>query len=118
MWPFRRKSKPSPPQDRRVWNEDWAPGDLAECIVDASVWTSFNAAVDPGKGDVLRVVEVREGTLIAANVLVIGLAFEGKPAGLYWECSCFRKLRPVQAPAEAEFTAWMRDLTRQPEHVQ
>ncbi|MBF5091933.1 hypothetical protein F1640_18430 [Novosphingobium sp. NBM11] len=108
-----RKPAPPPPADHRNMNEDWAPGDLAECIVKGP-WTPSDP-FDPKAGDVLRVVRIREGYSPHFNRIVYTLSFEGKPAGYAWETVGFRKLRPVQEPAEASWSAWLKNTLRVPE---
>lgn len=113
---FRRWRKPAKPapRDCRNMNENWEPGDLAMCIDDR-----FHPIEqgDPKKGDVLRVVRIVQGTSKLGDKIVYGLGFEGKPANDYWETVCFRKLRPVQEPAEAKWAQWLKDTLRTPEHV-
>lgn len=113
---FRRWRKPAKPapRDCRNMNEDWKPGDLAECIADN--WCLSNPH-SPKVGDVLRVSRVQEGLGVANRALIYGLGFEGKPANAHWETTCFRKLRPVQEPAEAKWAQWLKDTLRTPEHV-
>lgn len=111
IWPFRKR----PPKvvDRRHMNEDWCVGDLAECISD-----DFHPAdsLDPKTGDVLRVTGVSD-VLHRQNLRFFALRFEGKPQEWSWECTAFRKLRPVQTAADQSFSAWLRDSLRRPQDV-
>jgi hypothetical protein len=102
---FRRKPAPpaKPIRDLRNMNEDWAVGDLAQCI-DGN-WPDTSQA-NPKVGDVLRVAEVIDGTTRPANYRAYGLGFSGKPSNIYWECTAFRKLRP----ATTEFSEQMKAL--------
>lgn len=90
--------------DQRGWNDDWQVGDLAECI--AASWAP--SRVDgPKAGDRLRVSALIEG-MCNDGVLRSCLGFEGKPPRAAWACQGFRKIRPRIAPADASFTAELR----------
>lgn len=110
IWPF-RKRKPEV-RDCRIMNEDWCRGDLAECLT--SDWVPHES-FHPRKGEVLRVIAVQESFVEVANAMMFTLRFEGKPQDCAWDCTCFRKLRPVQAAADQSFTAWLRDVVRRPQ---
>ena len=123
-WPFRKAAQlppgpvpdwppaPPAPADRRGWSEDWQIGDLAECRT--GVQWIITTGIDPQPGDILRVTALREGIDMTATVLVSALGFAGKPAGLFWAQSAFRKLRPALDAAEDSFTADLRDRLRIP----
>lgn len=112
FWPFRRK--PTPPVDHRIMNEDWAVGDLAQCIDDRFCDPE---PFDPKVGDVLRVAGIDDCTN-HRNRRCIWLLFEGKTGIVGYECVAFRKLRPVNEPAEKDFIVWLRGFMRQPEGAQ
>ncbi len=114
IWPFSRRRTPAPPPiiDRREDNEGWQVGDLAECISDR--WRTICPS-NPRVGDILRVSQVGEGVAIEVPVLMVWLAFEGRPLG--YQCTAFRKLRPVQEPASDEFKADLKDRLRKPARV-
>lgn len=69
-WPFKRRAKPTPPETPQSpaaggdSAEDWAAGDLAECVVHANgQWYSrepWGSRVHngPGNGDINRVLAV------------------------------------------------------------
>ena len=105
--------------DRREWNEDWAVGDLAECLHDG--WHPHDSSVPhPRCGDVLRVRAVVERPAMVNGrpaALVIGLSFEGKPPGFSWNCTSFRKLRPDHTAADPAFAALLRLAIAQPVRV-
>lgn len=107
------QSTPAAPDDCRNMNEDWKPGDLAECIDDG--WSHPNPHC-PKVGDVLRVSAVLTG-ITQDSRLIYALKFVGKPGTEAFETVCFRKLRPVQEPAEAKWAQWLKDTLRTPEHV-
>jgi hypothetical protein len=113
--PFRRK-QPNAPDDQRQMSEDWAPGDLAECIKDNWPFV-LGVFFHPKKGDVLRVTEVNEGVDCVFGRLIIALSFE-KMGDACWDNRCFRKLRPEIESAEQSWTEWFKDKLRQPEVVQ
>lgn len=115
FWPFgRRRPKPlPPPRDERYSAEDWAKGDLAECLSDD--WTPPEPN-DPKKGAILRVSKVDE-MVANESVLIIALHFEGFGQEWGYDCNCFRKLRPTLEPATDDFAAWMKDVLRSPEKV-
>lgn len=108
-----RKPKPSRINDERVWNANWEVGDLAECIFDFPPCWSFN----PKKGDVLRVSYIRDDIATDGMTRAYFLHFYGKPAHCGWATIAFRKLKTVQEPASAAFTAEIRRLGKQPVRV-
>ena len=97
IWPFRRrrKEKPLPPI-----NEDWRPGDLAECI-DGRPWSGDGPG--PAKGQISRVTRVTIDKLQTTGEPAYGLGLEGF-AGLY-NAAYFRKLRPVHEACDVGFAA-------------
>lgn len=111
--PFKRKAAPpsTPPQDDRNMSEDWAVGDLAECISDQ--WPPLPGIKHPRMGQILRVTEVNEGADVIFGILIIALGFEGM-GNMTWDNRSFRKLRPTIDPAEEEFTVWLKDELRKP----
>lgn len=119
IWPFKRAAPPlhwpdgwlsDEPKaaDRRRMNEDWRAGDLAQCVFDR-----FHnpAPGDPVVGEVRRVRQVMDA-LGNGGARAYFLKFEGGVDG--YECVGFRKLRPVIEPAEAGFTATLRDTLSLP----
>lgn len=98
-------------------NEDWRPGDLAQCIADDWI---IPTGEDPKIGDILRVTKVLDLTgdyPNAGRVRFYALRFEGKRWQGGWETAAFRKLRPVLEPAEEEFTNLIKRPVRQPQPV-
>jgi len=89
MWPFTRPRKPKPPEDHRVWNEDWAAGDLAECVAG-----SWGGNPGPKVGSINRIIGVKEG-IGHLGSLIYALEFQRHPDYAY-ECTAFRKIRPAE----------------------
>lgn len=95
MWPFRKKTRsPAPPVDRRIWNEDWRIGDIAECVSDR-----FHESVEPWErpniGDRLIVTGFSEGLGASGDKLHYFLHFAELPTA--FSTNGFRKVRPVSA---------------------
>lgn len=93
---FKGVFRSAPPA--REWppiNEDWAVGDLAECIVPGK-W----ACDEPGPdvGDVHRVLAVIKGTAFGTNEPGWGLKLSGYQG--YFAATCFRKVLPRADAAE------------------
>lgn len=102
FWPFRRRKI----VDRRILNEDWAVGDLAECLVDPAMW-GFDSGDEPRKGAVLRVTRIEDRVASVMDVRAYFLHFEGHAC--CYECRGFRKIRPEEVPASDAFIAELRD---------
>lgn len=103
IWPFKRKPAPKNPYeslDPGPINEDWHPGDLAECIMDG--WW-FPTSTGPEFGDVNVVQCVSPGVAIDGKPRWF-LAFLPYPRE-HFDAAEFRKLRPLNSAADAEFTA-------------
>ncbi len=91
-------------------NEDWAVGDLAECITE-DPW--YQGAPGPKKGDVNRVVGVFPGHCKRDETPGWGLKFSKWPGA--FAATSFRKITPRADEAqrcEEEFLRLLR-----PEHV-
>lgn len=97
IWPFRRRSKAQSSKLPLI-NEDWAPGDLAQCL--DGDWP----VPGPDKDDIVRVLQVAPGVCNTTGEPAWGLMFAEWPGELYVATS-FRKLRPVHDACEAEFKA-------------
>ena len=93
IWPFRRKK---PVVDIREGGWQWAPGVLAECLVDAFVLFPF----DPRKGQILRVSAVHDD-VGDRGIRAYFLFFEGLPLVGY-SSNAFRPVRPVNSGEEIE----------------
>lgn len=90
MWPF--KKKPSPPQDLRVWNEDWQIGDTAECI--CGDWhDSVKPWEKPQMGQRFIVTGFEEGRDRSTKFICYFLRFAEFRHGI--ETTAFRKVRSV-----------------------
>ena len=102
-WPFTRKPRAIDPGPI---NEDWRPGDLAECL--ASGWDGPEG-IGPEYGDVLvvRRVKATRGTYTSKDAWFLG--FSGQPRDNF-EASAFRKLPPYHSAADAEFAARIKGL--------
>lgn len=99
--------------DKRAMNEDWAVGDLAECI-DGDRWIKdFASEADPKTGDILRVRELIDA-VNHHSVRAYFLFFEGK-SEVGYASQAFRKIRPLHEPASKEFIESIRK--RSPEQV-
>ncbi len=93
MWPFRKKAAPpAPPVDRRIWNEDWRIGDVAECVSD-HWYESVKPWERPKVGDRLIVTGFSEGRDRHSGDLRYFLHFSEYRNGL--STPAFRKVRPV-----------------------
>ncbi|WP_338445927.1 hypothetical protein V5F89_12330 [Pelagerythrobacter marensis] len=112
------RKNPVPPQlrDERSWNEDWQVGDLARCI---QPFPDRPFARGIARGTLLRVSGLDEGEAIDdPGLLISGLAFEGRPARLFYACIGFRKVRPTQEACDEAFARKLRNaLTDKPEKV-
>ncbi len=92
-WPFGNKREPA---DRRVWNDDWLVGDIAECIIgpDSSLWSS---ACEPWYRPQFRqqfhVVGFSDDVAAGREGLFYFLILDGWPVAL--PTQAFRKVRPV-----------------------
>lgn len=97
---FRRdQSPPTPPaSDEPKLNEDWAPGDQAQCIRKFYGW-SFKM---PVKDEVyiVRDVQLRDeiglvhGVPVRTKRKAFGLSLRGLEQNIFWDCRGFRKIVP------------------------
>lgn len=90
------RAPPAPPKDRRVWNEDWRVGDIAECVTtdwheDTVPWHK------PQKGQRLTVSGFCEDLNFSGHRAYF-LEFADWPVAL--QTTAFRKVRPVSTSAE------------------
>jgi hypothetical protein len=105
IWPFSRK--PKPPNPGPI-NEDWAVGDLAECMVPVGPnGLGWPCKIGPGKGDVLKVQRVASGHCSDGSY-GWGLWFGQYPRG--YGADAFRKVPPLNSKASAEFTAQIKAI--------
>lgn len=105
---------PDKPDDEPITGDiSWAPGDLAECILEGPWFfrTPFGLAQTdgPGKGDVFKVIGVSGGTEWsgARCVFLKFSAFQGR-----YQSTAFRKVIPVADKAERADPAFLEDLRR------
>ena len=82
MWPFSKPQPKLPPI-----NEDWAVGDLAECVV-GGTW--YGNAPGPDLGDVCTVARVAPGHDLRTGAPDWGLWFRAWRGP--FAASCFRKV--------------------------
>lgn len=108
MWPFRPKPKPLNPGKI---NEDWAYGDLAECIRAPADGLWFGVQ-GPCQGDVLRVERVSPGRDAIYGIPGWFLGFARVRHNFAAEC--FRKVPPLNSECDAEFAAEIKRLGKQP----
>ena len=80
------------PEDCRHWNEDWQPGDVAECVADSDEWGELQPDAPPiPKGARLTVTGVQDA-VNRANQRAYFLWFRTKRGG--YACQKFKKVRP------------------------
>ncbi|SKB26969.1 hypothetical protein [Sphingopyxis flava] len=94
-----RRTAPPPPRDMRNMNEDWKAGDLARCVAHYFV---PGTPEDPHFGDILRVSEVYQGSILGRHALAYGLRFHGKSSPHGWICTAFIKIKPETTADEVE----------------
>ena len=102
---FNRFRKPKPP------NDDWSPGDLAECILDG--W--HGGLAGPKKGEINRVVSVSPHRCVCGcgNRETFMLGFARFGPSMAFNCHSFRKITPradEQTRSDAAFTKLIRRL--------
>lgn len=105
---------PEKPADERLAGDtSWAPGDLAECVLQGPCFfrTPFGLAQTDGpeKGDVFKVIAVDIGTEWsgAQCVFLKFSAFQG-----LYQSTAFRKVIPTADKAERADPAFLSDLRR------
>jgi hypothetical protein len=108
LWPFSRKPKPLTPGPI---NEDWMPGDLAECIF-AGPWMTDPDGINfngPEKGDTLKVVDVEPARCSFGDGWY--LRFNGDPQN-WWAAMSFRKVPPLDSKCDTEFAETIREASK------
>lgn len=111
IWPFKRKPAAKPINPAPI-NEDWAYGDLAECLDGRWVHDhDCSAASGPEKGDVCKVLEVQ-----ARRTERVGDCWSLKLGGYegWYHSDWFRKVPPLNSAADAEFSEQIKRLGKAP----
>jgi hypothetical protein len=92
MWTFKKAPPPKPsPPDKRVWNEDWQIGDIAECVP-CNWYERVPPWMRPKAGSRFVVRGFSE-QLGSDGALRYFLHFDELPHGL--STGAFRKVRPI-----------------------
>lgn len=110
VWPFKRKPKPTPPPI----NDDWAVGDLAECMVN-QIWNDgFFYMPGPAYLEIRMVTDIKEGFYKDHHHL--GLAFARWP-GKYYTSTSFRKITPRADEIERADAEFLKSLHKEAANV-
>lgn len=88
-WKFWKK----PIKDRRVWNDDWQVGDIAEALLPQDSWDFKDPWECPAKGARLTVIGLSEGVCEPSNARAYFLRFAEIDSE--WATQGFRKVRPI-----------------------
>lgn len=110
----RFKARPAPKHIPLPVDEDWKPGDLAECL-HGGPWFEFGAAdgcrTGPDRGEIHCVSLVTAGYWTGR--VVIGLRFTRWPRS--FEAGAFRKISPRADVAERAHVDWVGDILKHKE---
>ena len=104
MWPFSKKT----PQPRNPINEDWAIGDLAECLAEGD-WEPDPEG--PENGDVLKVIGIDTGPVGLKNEIAWRLQF-APWKGVAFASEHFRKVPPLSEQESFTITAKIKRCKR------